>query len=101
LKLSKATSAGEALVVGGQLRQLLDAGLAPRGPEVDDDHLPREVGEPQRPAVELLDLEGLHRSPNGLPAVHERGRRLGEPRERSEKTEKSDAGNRAQRGLPG
>ena len=32
--------AGEALVVGGELRQLLDAGLAPRGPEVDDDDLP-------------------------------------------------------------
>ena len=31
-------------MIGGQLRQLLDAGLAPRGPEVDDDDLPREVG---------------------------------------------------------
>ena len=67
------------------------------------DDLPREVGEPQRLAAEVLDLEGLHRDADGLPVVHERGRRLGEtPRAgRRARQRSSDEGSRAHGVLPG
>ena len=76
--------ARQALVVVRELGQLVQARLAPGGPEIEHDDLAREVGEPQRLAVEILHDERLHRDAHDLPVVHAAGRIRGRRQARNQ-----------------